>query len=40
MSKWSPVDALEGIKKRRIGYSNYRNDFRQVKKRGACRDEF
>lgn len=37
MSKWSPVDALEGIKKRSVGYSNYRNDSRQVRRRGMVR---
>lgn len=30
----SPVDALEEIKKRSTGYSNYRNDSRQVRKGG------
>lgn len=37
MSKWSPVDALEEIKKRSIGYSNYRNVSRQVRKGGMVR---
>ncbi len=35
MSEWSPVDALEEIKKRSAGYSNYRNDSRQVRKAGT-----